>query len=290
MRSIKTTLKRLKKTIQSLFKRLPLKRLKAAVSDALDLEKIPNLVRIAKTIFRPLLLVTAVMISALAAKNGHNVYLFHKVGSQVVFIQAPAGAKNQGTATGFQVIAPSGRVYTLTNAHVCELQKDGIVLVSEKQNSGRLIPRRVLEVYEKNDLCLVEGLAGYGGLSLADSWEVGDQNWAIGYPMGEALNMTSGFLKEKANIKLFLQEVAPKDCKGPGMSIEDVNLGFISLPFCFIERSAIQTNITIFPGNSGSPMVNVFGNVTGVVFASNNYTDWGSSVPLEDVIDFLKAY
>lgn len=226
----------------------------------------------------------------LAVPAGHSAYLFSKVGSQTVYIQAPEGARYQGSATGFQIKAPSGTVYTLTNAHVCELQKDGMVMIKEKQNSGRLIPRRVIEVWAQNDLCLVEGLTGYSGLTLADSWEVDDINWAIGYPLGEALNMTSGFLKEKANVDIALMEVEPAQCKGVGMHVEKIDLGFISFPVCFVTRSAIQTNITIFPGNSGSPMVNAFGNVTGVVFASNSFTAWGSSVPLEDVIEFIKAY
>ena len=57
----------------------------------------------------------------------------------------------------------------MTNGHVCELGKDGIVMVADAPSSDRFIPRRILEVYEKDDLCLVEGLEGYKGLSIASS-------------------------------------------------------------------------------------------------------------------------
>lgn len=237
---------------------------------------------------------TALLILAtsfsLSVDHLHSAYLLDKVGSNSVYIQSPAGAKIQGSATGFEVVTPSGKVYTLTNAHVCELQKDGNVLVQEKRYSNRLIPKRVIEIYEENDLCLVEGLEGYEGLSLASSWNVGDLNYAIGYPMGEAMNLSSGFIKEQANVKIIETEIDAADCKGPHQHMEKFPTFLGNLDFCVTIRRAIQTNIPIFPGNSGSPMINAFGHVTGVVFASNNETHWGDSVPLEDVKEFLKAY
>lgn len=243
-----------------------------------------------KSILQSIGLALFLAASMLMAKPLHDDYLLDKVGNNTVFIRSPIGAKHQGSATGFEVIAPSGRVYTLTNAHVCELQKDGVVMVEEKLNSKRLIPRRVLEVYADNDLCLVEGLEGYEGLKLADSYEIGDFNYAIGYPLGEAMDLTGGYIKSHARIQVLLSDVPPSDCNGPHLKIVQIDTFFGPLDFCAIERRAVQTNITIYPGNSGSAMVNAFGHVTGVIFASNNYTHWGSAVPLADVVDFIKAY
>lgn len=220
----------------------------------------------------------------------HSTYLLSKVGKNTVFIRSPEGALHRGSATGFEVIAPSGKIYTLTNAHVCGLQKDGFVLVQEKLHSGRSIPRRVLEVYAENDLCLVEGLEGYSGLSLANSADIGDLNYAIGYPLGEEMNLSNGYLKGIANVGIYMQEIPLDQCTGPYLKKEKVYTFFGPIEICTQVRKAMQTNIPIYPGNSGSPMVNAFGNVTGVVFASNSETKWGSSVPLEDVITFLGAY
>jgi len=229
------------------------------------------------------------LIVSLSAPELHNQYLFSKIGSNTVFIKNPEGAAHQGSATGFEIITPSGKVYTLTNQHVCGLQKDGMLLVEEKRNTRRFIPRRVIEVSDENDLCLVEGLEGYEGLTLASSYEMEDLNYAIGYPLGEALNLTSGFLKSKESIKI-LEDLSVEECKGKNISIDKADTIFGSFEVCVITRRAIQTNIPIYPGNSGSPMVNIYGRVTGIVFASNGLTHWGSSVPLEDVVAFIKAY
>lgn len=229
------------------------------------------------------------LITSAAATHIHESYLFSSVGSNSVFITSPEGAEVQGSATGFEVKAPSGKVYTLTNAHVCGLQKDGIVMVGEKRNSGRLIPKRVIEVYTENDLCLVEGLEGYEGLSLADSYSIGDLNYTTGYPLGEALNFSSGYLKELGEVEI-LAEVDLSECHGKNLKIEHIQDLFGHFDVCVVIRRSVQTNIVIYPGNSGSPMVNAFGHVTGVIFAANNRTAWGSAVPLDDVKEFLKPY
>ena len=225
-----------------------------------------------------------------AAPFVHTSYLLSKVGKNVVFITNPEGSPVQGSATGFEVKAPSGKVYTLTNAHVCEMAKDGLVMVGEKQNSNRLVPKRVIEIYSENDLCLVEGLDNYEGLTLANDYQIEDYNYALGYPLGEALNLTMGFLKESTEVMIHMRNISPEACVGPHLKRVHIDNMFGPVDVCMIIRKSIATSITIFPGNSGSPMFNIYGNVTGVIFASNNSSHWGHAVPLEDVVDFLSAY
>jgi S1-C subfamily serine protease len=220
----------------------------------------------------------------------HAQYLFSSVGSNVVYVQSPEGAKHMGSATAFEVVAPSGRVYTLTNQHVCELNKDGYLLVAEKRHSQRFIPIKILEVYEDNDLCLLEGLAGYEGLKLADKPDIGDTEYALGYPLGEALNMSSGHIKASQEIWIPEFDINPDLCTGKWLKPRELNTFFGVIVICTRTRPSIATNIPIHPGNSGSPMFNAFGNVTGVIFASSNETHWGYAVGLDDVKKFLSAY
>lgn len=239
-----------------------------------------------ETIKGCILLLSLLLCSFISPKL-HDAYIESKVGSNVVFLRSPKGASIQGSATGFEVQAPSGKIYTLTNAHVCGLAKDGLIMAEEKQNSKRFIPLRVLEVYDENDLCLVEGLTGYSGLQLADSIEVGQTGIAIGYPLGEELNISSGRIKGFGNVQLLDQDPI---CDGPHKRKINVETLFGLMDLCEITRYAAATDLLIYPGNSGSPLVNIYGNVIGVIFASNNRTAWGSAVPLKDVQEFLKAY
>lgn len=230
------------------------------------------------------------LILALFAPHLQSRYLQYHVGNQTVYIRSPQGAARQGSATGFEVEAPSGKIYTLTNAHVCVLQKDGQVLIGRGPNDTHMMPRRVLQVYRDNDLCLVEGMPGYEGLSLALGYDIGDLNYVIGYALGEAQNFSQGYLKSMTTVVIPIPDIAAADCTGPYQSIQTLNTWLGPIEVCTIKRYSIATSISIWPGNSGSAMVNAFGNVTGVVFAGNNETFWGYAVPLEDVITFLKAY
>lgn len=233
---------------------------------------------------------TAIVSSVLTADWTHKEYMEHVIGDQVLMIVNMSDSKLKGYATGFHVKARSGKPVFITNAHVCELaNSQGLILVHDKVYSKRFIPRRVLEVYEHNDLCAVEPIPGYSGLTLASGLSVGEPVWAIGFPLGEALNITDGRVKEFSYIHLITRR-SPDDCEGPRRSKHTLDYYLFKIHVCVEKFHAVQTDLTIFGGNSGSPMVNIWGNVTGVVFASNTKTHWGSSVPLGYLQDLLKAY
>jgi S1-C subfamily serine protease len=140
---------------------------------------------------------------------GENIWVkYHEnhTAANTVFIMSMPDSEHQGSATGFEIRTPSGKILTMTNAHVCALaNKDGILKVGEKKHSGRMVPKRVIEVFADNDLCLVEGLAGYDGLELADSVDTWDAVTVIGYPLGEGLNISTGlFLQNNARVLDFV--------------------------------------------------------------------------------------
>jgi len=236
------------------------------------------------------IVISCVLLTSFTAPVFHALYIENRVGSNTLYIRSPEKAKIQGSGTAFEVKAPSGKIYTLTNAHVCALGKDGVIMVQDKLNSGRLLPKRIIEVYKENDLCLVEGLEGYSGLELANNAEVGDMVWAIGYPLGEGLNISNGRIKEFGKVDVVDPEMDIKDCTGPEMHVEQYQLLFMDFEVCAITRQAEETDVPTYPGNSGSPLVNYYGNIEGVIFASNGDTHWGSSVPLTDVKKFLQPY
>lgn len=244
----------------------------------------------AKSFFLGTGLVALVAVGTLGANKFHLRYIESHVGDQVVFIKSPDDARLQGSGTGFEIKAQSGKVYTVTNAHVCGLaNSNGIIMVEEKR-SNRLIPRRVLEVYNDNDLCLVEGLEGYSGLDTASGYERGEPVWAVGYPLGGMMNISNGRIKGEQDVYILAEDVSQDKCVAPKYKKIQYNLFGLTFDLCAVVRHAIDSDVVIYPGNSGSPLVNIYGNVVGVVFAADQRTNWGSSVPLRDLNKLLGAY
>jgi S1-C subfamily serine protease len=100
---------------------------------------------------------------ALKAPQWHGDYIRNKVGSQVVML---TNEEQTSGGTGFAIQTPSGDVLTLTNAHVCGLANaQGVVYA--KTADRRPIPLRVLEKYNKADLCLLDKVPGMTGVNFA---------------------------------------------------------------------------------------------------------------------------
>lgn len=217
----------------------------------------------------------------LNASQYHGDYIRSKVGSQVVFLVNRAG--NSG-GTGFAIKTPSGDVLTLTNAHVCGLADDS-GRVYAKTEAGKTIPLRVIESYTKADLCLLSKVPGMSGLSLASSVRIGEELGLVGHPHLMPLTLTRGQLIGYGQVAVMVSE-------GPCEREEGMYQTIMSMfgPVCAeIARSGF-TNIPALAGSSGSPTVNFWGHLTGVLYAGEEGVNWGLIVPLSAVEDFLSSY
>ena len=57
---------------------------------------------------------------------------------------------------------------------------------------------------------------------------------------------------------------------------------------CVRTLDSQPVTASIYPGNSGSPVFNKYGNVVGVAFASNEFSR-GYIIPLSFVVNFLEG-
>lgn len=257
-----------------------------------------------------LALICGVCFAVLKASELQNKYYRFAVGSKVYMIR---DSVNSGGGTGFAVKAPSGRSYILTNDHVCGVSTEGLtVLVTGPQGSIR---RNIIGHDENSDLCIIEGMPGVEGLSVAGSApSIGDTLTVVGHPRLMPTHVSTGELTGASTISVSMGPISvtnpetgeveqidpksggilPEQCMMKKHRQQDVDLDMmffiVKVKFCILTvEDAYITSVIIHPGNSGSPVVNFWGNVEGVAFASDE-TNWGRMVPLKDVKAFLKNY
>lgn len=227
------------------------------------------------------------------APQWHMHFIEHKVGRVVVKVVRDDSATSGGT--GFHVKAKSGKSYILTNAHVCGVSADGKEALIQIPGTDRFIMRRIIEVYKKHDLCLIEGVIGYEGIEIADSVEPGSDLRVVGHPVLRPLRAALGTFLQESKITIMIGIVGANlkdeaDCKAQQGYTKEVMDLFGPVTICLQDFQAMETTAVIYGGNSGSPAVNFFAKLVGVVFASDNRMNQGFLVPLRFVTDFLSIY
>lgn len=234
----------------------------------------------------------SVIVLSLFAEHAHEVFLEAKVAPNVFYVESLPDAPIQARGTAFAMKAKSGKVYTVTNAHICGLRnKDNQIGVMEHRTE-RIIPLRVIEVYPENDLCIVEGVTGYEGLDIGVESSVSQTVWTFGHALGEELNIAHGRVKAFKPIEMIDETVTDMTkCVGSRRHVEtEYTLFFGPMTVCVKVYDTVATDVATFPGNSGSPMVDRFGKVVGVIFAGSTRSNWGFAVPLKDLRKLLEAY
>lgn len=166
--------------------------------------------------------------------------------------------------TGFKVRYKDATYY-LTNRHVCMAIKG----LKGKPLSSITIDGNVesiLAMDSRHDICLVKCTNCSGGLKLASSYNIDEKIVLIGHPRGQNRTFREGRIVTKGS-RLF---------------------NWLPMPFM---RSFLKISAIAYPGNSGSPVVNKWGNVVGILFAGDRaYHTEAYVVPLEEVVKFLSRY
>lgn len=232
-------------------------------------------------------LLLMVLVCSIFGQNIKDGYYRKHIGSDVVRI---FNEEMTGGGTGFHVEAESGEVYILTNKHICEMGKKSGKVVIEKD--GRILERRIIEVFEAHDLCLIEKMPGEShGLEVAKKLKLGEDVLVLGHPGLRDLTMSHGEFIGPDLIYLQNMKIeTAEECNGKFID-HPMAIFLLGHGICLesFETSAISS-IT-YGGNSGSPVVNKYGNVVGVLFAGSPAQSTDSHmVPLKHIKDFLRKF
>lgn len=245
-----------------------------------------------KVLVKPLLLLSSALLIIgtmfVVASNGyylHTEWLENKVSKSVYMI-----AINNVAGTAFALNTKDG-VVIVTNDHICSTSETGKAYLRQKYRAHFLT--KIIYRSPTTDLCLLAAPVDAVGLNLATSTFPGDQVRAIGHPAGMALTVsnigqiieeTSTTASDEASFRG--PEVSSMKCdtNHPKYIYKDIpyagSVCIITIPKVFF------TNVMVQKGNSGSPLVNFYGEVVGVVAAVDKY-GWAWAVALDDVYRIL---
>ena len=168
--------------------------------------------------------------------------------------------KSEGLGSGVIVRKVGTTYYVLTNQHVTGSAEK----ITVKLYNGHTIEGKLVGSDQRRDIALVSFESTEENIIIAelgnsDAVEVGDIVFAIGSPLGYVSTVTRGMVS------------AVGRSGGPNNNINDF----------------IQTDAAINQGNSGGPLVNIYGQVVGIntwiASSSGGSQGLGFSIPINNV-------
>lgn len=199
-----------------------------------------------------ILVISVIALISLKISEIHRKYLMNNVSPYVYKITRILFTDIGGT--GF-LLTLNGKTHIITNKHVCDgVGLNGVVQV----NSDVGIFWQRYKTDKKHDLCAIKAPAILGeGLKVGSKLFTGETIYMMGYPFLQPKRLVSGFyfLTEKVLVQKYL--------------------------------NSYRMHLSSFPGNSGSPILNIYGNVVGVLYAGSSSD--ALAVPLKDLLIFLKS-
>jgi S1-C subfamily serine protease len=198
--------------------------------------------------------------------------------------------------TGFAVQDDEGRVFIVTNRHVCGFQ--GVPLkIKDYLGNEYQVTKRWLS--RNTDLCAIEAPANAVPLKMAASVEVGTEFITAGYPLVRFMQQNKGhvigFSEEPTWIGHSIpEELSEAQCKEVGQIIGDMGPDGKPYLMCKIElKDVAVTDLFIGGGASGSPIIDTQTHeVIGVLFGGRQVgysLVLGSFIKIDTLRAFLKA-
>lgn len=235
--------------------------------------------RLLRAVFRSLIFLFALSYLIINVPDVHVKLLLSQT-RKAVFFASPTYNPNTG-GTAFQLNTPQG-LRIITNAHVCQLFSLNKTALLHTYD-GKTFQRKVLKISKTTDLCMLKGIKGYPSLEMGSEIRIFDKVRVIGHPLAGPFSLAQGYSIGKEEIELPVR-LPLEQCKGKGYKIKHYWMG----PLCIKTEEAVHVTAKIYPGNSGSPVINFWGRVTGVAFAADTRSHHGFIIPFEKLVEFIR--
>ena len=187
--------------------------------------------------------------------------------------------------TGIILKSGANKSQVLTNAHVCEVVKEGGVVITEASNKYQV---NSTKISQSSDLCILSVLSDlhFSTKLAAKTPEMYDDVLVAGHPALMPNIISRGHLSGKDILQVMtgLKPCTEDDMKENALMC--FFLGGIPQIRSFDSR---LVSATIMPGSSGSGVYNTSNELIGVVFAGQGDFGYGWTVPYEQVKNFLET-
>lgn len=183
--------------------------------------------------------------------------------------------------TGWSTLSSSGKRVIVTNDHVCQVTDTGYVRIL--QDNGKRSIKKILRRSFNRDLCVIEGVdapalhLGSKGPNRFDTLRV------MGHPLLKPTAPVTGVYTGDGIAPIGFAPDALGKCPS-GAELVDSAFG----SFCILHMELSFTTVPIYPGNSGSPVVNQDGEVIGVMNSASSQDNAGMFIPLPYVKEILE--
>lgn len=243
-----------------------------------------------KSALKSIALAGTIICGAIITPELHNHYLRWEVGENVVQVLNP---ELGGGGTGFAVKGKSDRDYIMTNRHVCEVKNSDDEVLIKHPKIKRKVLRSVIYMDKVHDLCLIDASGlGFNPIDIGSDLKKGDYMYVVGHPGLRQLTTSVGEFIGKEIIEMIYDVQTRAECPGKVYEIPELVQMLMGREFvCTREYEALSTTAVIYGGNSGSPVVNKWGNLIGVAFAGSTQQERDNYiVPLSYVKNVLNKF
>jgi len=192
----------------------------------------------------------------------------------------------EGGGTGFLVRGDASNPVIVTNWHICREVEE--YLYASRAGDFEDLKVKILGEDPEHDLCAVAPVPGQV-LPLGEEPATLDKLHTLGHPFltrhPKPVNPTPSDGRYIGEEEGELGFAPDKGCPSP-FSLKE------AFPFVVCVAKFVFGNTTAhtYPGNSGSPVLNEYGEVVGVINATRDPDDAGSFIPVRYLAKFLEQF